>query len=162
MVPPTAVGLPPATVKWEVCEWGALLHPLLHDLHFVERVGSESALAMIHARRHEQSDGIRGLVLADGLQNVFVIDHAVKWIDLLIGPAVIHQKFAAAVEERLEVRIARVQRTVVGGGGDVGREIILCGSTCQVLKNMLRIRRGDDALFETAENAQPNSDPGIR
>ena len=82
---------------------------------------------MAHSGHHEELDGIRGLVLSDGLHDLVVVHDAIQWIDLLIGPPVIHQQFAAAIEERFQIRVSREERTVVGFAGavDIGRDVHL-------------------------------------
>jgi len=89
-------------------------NPRLDCRHLVERVGTCAALAMIHARHHEQRDAVGRCVGTDRLHDFLVVDRARLRRHLLIGPAVVHQQLAAVREERLQVRIAGEQRAAVG------------------------------------------------
>src|ERR1051325_3055322 len=88
----------------------ALLHPLLERADLVEVVGAFTAAAMGHARRHKETEAVVDVAAgaAGDLPHLLVILDRRERRDLRVGPAVIHQQLAAAREERLEIRIARV------------------------------------------------------
>ena len=80
----------------------------------VEGVRTIAAAAVRHSRGHEQAIGALNLAdTAERLQHALMILHAISWRDLWIAPAVILDQLPPAVDERLDVRIERVDRVVV-------------------------------------------------
>src|SRR5262249_38063268 len=95
---------------------GTARDPRFDRAHLVERVGADAALAVVHARHHEQRDAVRRLLLADARDDVLVVDRAGLRRHLLVGPAVIHEQLAAVREEWPEARIARRDPAAAGLG----------------------------------------------
>ena len=92
--------------------------------------------AMVHAGHHVQLQRLPDRVLAHRMSDVGEVVDAVQRRDLRIGPAVIHQQLAAAVEERLQIRVARMEHAVVllQRQLDVGRGLNRCQSQFGSLK----------------------------
>ena len=87
-------------------------HPPIDRGDFVEDVGAGTALAVPHARHHEQRERIRGR-RSDRVVDPLEHDQARVGRDERIGPAVIHQQFSAAFEEARQIWIAAVQQSLV-------------------------------------------------
>src|SRR5439155_13351805 len=131
--------------------------PLLDRGHLVEDVGARAALAVHHARHHEERDPFGGRVLADRLHDLVVVDRARLRRDLLIAPPVIHEQLAAAIEERPEVRVAGEERAAVGLRGflDPLRDLEAPPVPFRILVENVREAGGREAERRRAAEIRP-------
>jgi len=74
--------------------------PLLECGDSIERIRTVAAAAVAHPRNHEQSEPIRSLCRSSHLvEDAVVIIDAGERTDRSIGPAVVQQEFAFALDE---------------------------------------------------------------
>ena len=103
-----------------------LFDPLLERGEHVERIRTVAAAAVPHPRRHEQAIGVIDAgAPPEARHDALVVLRAASGGDLRIAPAVILNQLPTAIEERLDVRIERVDRVGVLflGANDVGIEV---------------------------------------
>ena len=86
---------------------------MLDGSHLVELIGSRPALAVTHAGHHVELNRLVHGGFSCRTSDLREVVDAVRRGDLLIGPAVIHQQLAAAIEERLQIDDRRVDHAVV-------------------------------------------------
>src|SRR5207249_4810169 len=76
----------------------------------VERVRSPAAAAMPHAGHHEKTGPV-GLVLAQLVQDAFVVENGILWRDSGVAPSGIEEQLTAVRLERLEIGIHSVDES---------------------------------------------------